>query len=38
MRRAEFEAAAAAAPQLNDYLAHHLPFYEKLRELALRPD
>ena len=38
VRRAEFEAAAAAAPQLNDYLAHHLPFYEKLRELALRPD
>ena len=38
VRRAEFEAAAAAAPQLNAYLAHHLPFYEKLRELALRPD
>lgn len=36
--RAEFEAAAAAAPQLWDYLAHHQPFYEKLRALALRPD
>ena len=37
-RRAEFEAAAAAAPQLNAYLTHHRPFYEKLRELALRLD
>ena len=38
VRRAEFEAAAAAAPQLNAYLAHHQPFYEKLRGLALTLD
>ena len=37
-RRAEFEATAAAAPQLSAYLDHHMPFYEKLRDLALRPD
>jgi hypothetical protein len=37
-RRTEFEVAAAKAPQLNDFLAHHQPYYEKLRGLALRRD
>ena len=33
--RAEFAAATKEAPQLATYLDHHMPFYEKLRELAL---
>jgi hypothetical protein len=33
--RAEFAAAAKEAPQLAAYLDHHMPFYEKLRALAL---
>jgi hypothetical protein len=36
--RAEFEAAAEAAPQLRRYLEHHLPFYEKARAIAIRAD
>ena len=26
-----------SAPQLSDYLAHHLPFYEMMREFKIRP-
>jgi hypothetical protein len=33
--RAEFADAAKEAPQLVAYLEHHMPFYEKLRALAL---
>jgi hypothetical protein len=33
--RAAFAAAAKEAPQLAAYLDHHMPFYEKLRALAL---
>ncbi len=29
-----FEQAASNAPHLREYLDHHLPFYEKLREVA----
>lgn len=36
--RAEFEAAAATAPQLTAYLAHHRPFYNKARALAIAGD
>jgi hypothetical protein len=36
--RAEFEAAAEAAPQLRRYLEHHRPFYEKARSIAIRAD
>lgn len=35
--RAEFESRAAAAPGLADLLAHHLPFYERLRAHAIEP-
>lgn len=35
---AVFEKAARAAPHLRDHLAHHLPFYERLKRLALAPD
>ena len=31
---AAFEAAAESAPKLRDLLAHHLPFYEKLKAAA----
>ena len=33
--RAEFKAATKKAPQLATYLDHHMPFYEKLRALAV---
>lgn len=33
--RMEFEQASADAPQLSDYLAHHQPYYEKLRAYSL---
>ena len=33
--RAVFQAAARNAPHLKDYLAHHLPFYERLKGFAL---
>ena len=33
-QRAAFEAAAASAPRLRDLLAHHRPFYEKLKAEA----
>ena len=33
--RTAFAAAAKEAPQLAAYLDHHMPFYEKLRALAL---
>ncbi|MDH3659969.1 MAG: hypothetical protein OEU92_08065 [Alphaproteobacteria bacterium] len=34
---AAFHALAKTAPHLTDYLAHHLPSYEKLRRRALKP-
>lgn len=34
-QRAEFEAAAAEAPQLRDFLEHHRPFYERAKALAI---
>ncbi len=33
--RAAFEAAAQQAPQLNDYLQHHLPCYQSLKQRSL---
>ena len=33
--QSRFDAAAAEAPQLRDYLAHHAPFYEKLKAFSL---
>lgn len=36
-QRDAFEEAAAAAPRLRDYLAHHQPFYERMRALAIGP-
>ena len=36
--KAEFEAVAEAAPKLRDYLAHHRPFYEQARALAIGAD
>ncbi|MEE2981309.1 MAG: hypothetical protein VYA71_07190 [Pseudomonadota bacterium] len=33
--RAEFKAATKKAPQLATYLDHHMPFYDKLRALAV---
>lgn len=34
-QREKFEEAAGKAPHLRDYLAHHLPFYEKLSALKI---
>ena len=31
----EFDAKCAESPQLNDYLEHHRPFYEKLKQYSL---
>lgn len=31
----EFAELSAGAPQLKDYLQHHLPYYERLRELSV---
>jgi hypothetical protein len=36
--KAEFEAAAEAAPHLRRYLEHHRPFYEKARAIAIGAD
>ncbi len=35
--QAVFEKAARQAPHLADYLAHHLPFYERLKGLTFPP-
>ena len=34
--RSAFDAAVEEAPHLDGYLDHHRPFYEKLRDRALR--
>ena len=34
-KEAEFEALAEEAPHLREYLRHHLPFYERLSQVAL---
>ena len=31
------DALARKAPRLRDYLDHHLPFYDRLRQHALKP-
>lgn len=36
-KEAEFEELVETAPRLRDYLDHHLPFYQKLAEVALVP-
>ncbi|MEQ8898488.1 MAG: hypothetical protein RID23_15485 [Roseovarius sp.] len=36
-KEAEFEALAEEAPHLRTYLRHHLPFYERLSQVALLP-
>lgn len=36
-REDDFDKAATEAPFLKDLLAHHLPYYEKLKSLAISP-